>query len=51
MKESDVERLIAEIVVKLNADKMVLAQSVEYGRLTWRKDRAGRIQIKIQPEL
>jgi hypothetical protein len=49
--ESEVERLITQIVSKLDANRAILARSVEYGRLVWRRDRRGRIEIKIQPDL
>lgn len=49
--DQDVERLIEAITQKLTADKAVLARSLRYGRLTWRRDGRGRLEVKIQPEL
>ena len=50
-QERDVEHLIEQIVAKLRAHEAILARSVDHGRLSWRRDAKGRMEIKIQPEL
>ena len=47
----EAERLIRAITAKLQADKAVIARSLAHGRLSWRTDRDGRVEVKIQPEL
>ena len=46
-----VDSLIEAIEAKLKAKKAVLADSLEFGRLTWRKRKRGGFEIKVQPEI
>ena len=48
---ADVDRLIEAIDAKLKAKKAVLADSLEFGRLTWRKGKNGGFVIKVQAEI
>jgi hypothetical protein len=46
-----VDRLIEAIVAKLRGKKTVLEDSLEYGRLTWRKRDRGGFEIDLEPKL
>jgi hypothetical protein len=46
-----VDRLIKLIVMKLEANKPVLAKSLGHGRVTWRKQGNGEIEIDLEPKL
>jgi hypothetical protein len=50
-ENNEVDRLINEIVDKLKTDKLLLARSLEHGRIVWRRDRStGRRKVKVQTE-
>lgn len=44
------DQLIAAIVGKLQANRVVLAKSRNHGRLSWRTSN-GKIDVKLEPEL
>jgi hypothetical protein len=46
-----VDRLIEAIVAKLKDKKAVLVDSLEFGRLTWRKRKRGGFEIDLEPKL
>ena len=46
-----VDRLIKLIVMKLEANKPVLAKSLGHGRITWRKQGSGEIEVELEPKL
>jgi hypothetical protein len=45
------DELIGDITAKLIAYKPILARSLDFGRLTWQRDKNGVVRVKIQPEL
>jgi hypothetical protein len=45
------DRLIEAIVAKLKGKKAVLVDSLEFGRLTWRKGKNGGFEIDLEPKL
>ena len=46
-----VDRLIDAIMQKLKANQATLAKSLGYGRLVWRKQKDGDIEIDLEPKL
>ena len=51
LSEEAADRLISAIMEKLRANRKIIAQSLEYGRLQWRKQRNGEIEINLEPKL
>jgi hypothetical protein len=49
--EVSVDRLIDAIMEKLMTNRTILAKSLRYGRLVWRKQRDGEIEIDLEPKL
>lgn len=49
--EVSVDRLIDAIMQKLKANQAILAKSLRYGRLVWRKPKDGDIEIDLEPKL
>ena len=45
-----VDRLIDAIMEKLKANRAILAKSLPFGRLVWRKQKNGEFEIKLQTE-
>jgi hypothetical protein len=48
--EEMADRLMNAIVVKLEVNKAVIARS-RFGRLTWRRQSNGEIEIDLEPKL
>jgi len=47
-----VEELITSIGKKLNGNREILKKSLNFGRVTWRRDRKnGAIEIDLEPKL
>jgi hypothetical protein len=45
------DELTTAIVRKLEARREVLQQSLECGRLTWRRRQNGELEVKLEPKL
>ena len=51
-QDKDVEELISAIAKKLVGNRDILKKSLNFGRLTWRRDRKNRvIEIDLEPKL
>ena len=51
-QDKDVEELITAIGKKLVGNREILKKSLNFGRLTWRRDRKNRvIEIDLEPKL
>jgi hypothetical protein len=49
--EISVDRLIDAIMEKLKANRTILAKSLRFGRLVWRKPKDGDIEVDLEPKL
>jgi len=49
--EVSVDRLIDAIMQKLKANQAILAKSLRFGRLVWRKPKDGEFEIDLEPKL
>ena len=50
-RQRDVDELIELINRKLKGNQPVLAQSLEYGRIQWRRDKNGQFKVKIEANI
>jgi len=46
-----VEQLVEAIRQKLEANRGVLARSLDYGRLTWRRRQNGELEVNLEPKI
>lgn len=45
------EALIAAIAAKLESNQAIVAQSIAFGRLSWRRARDGTFEINLEPRI
>jgi hypothetical protein len=50
-RREPVDELIAAIANKLEAKREVLQQSLQHGRLSWRRVKSGEIEVALEPKL
>lgn len=47
----EVDELLATIAAKLAANAGIIARSLAYGRLSWRRGRTGQFEVDLDPRL
>ncbi len=45
------DRIIVAIMKKLNAQRLLIAQSARWGRLVWRSRKGGEVEIDLELKL
>ncbi len=50
-EDREFEEWLKSVVEKCRADRATIIRSLDFGRLTWRRDRDRHFDVKLQPEL
>ena len=49
--DTEVDRLINQLVAKLTANRAVLEKSIGYGRVKWRRGKKGNFEVDLELNL